>query len=68
MYVSKKQYHEHMVSMGWEERALHDRSHCDVCIGRRHTKERQATARETRSMIADMCGTSYAAAKRDMGI
>jgi hypothetical protein len=27
-----------------------------------------ATKRETRQMIADICGTSYAAAKRDMGL
>ena len=65
--VSKKTYHEHMLSMGWEERAQHDRSHCDICIGRRRTKERNANARERREVISDMCGTSYAAAMRDMG-
>ena len=30
--------------------------------------KRNADERERRSIIAEMCGTSYAAAKRDMGI
>lgn len=30
--------------------------------------QRNADARERRSIIADICGTSYAEAKRDMGL
>jgi hypothetical protein len=68
MRVSKAQFHEHVVAMGWEERAMHDRAHCDICIGRIKTKRDAMAMRERRAMIADMCGTSYAAAKRDMGL
>ena len=68
MTVSRKTYHEHMINMSWEERALHDRAHCDICIGRSKTKARNAGARARREIISNICGTSYAVAKRDMGL
>jgi hypothetical protein len=68
MHVSKATYLEHKASMTMDEHAGHDRHSCPICIGRAKTKARNAFARERREMISDMCGTSYAAAKRDMGL
>jgi hypothetical protein len=68
MRVSKAQYLEHVAGMSTQGRVEHDKARCNICIGRIKTKRAAMAMRERRAMIADMCGTSYAAAKRDMGL
>jgi hypothetical protein len=67
--VSRNHYQQHRVDLSENKSDIpHDWRSCPICQGRHKTILQQKKRRETRSMIADMCGTSYAAAKRDMGL
>lgn len=47
---------------------LHKIEKCRVCINRSRTISANANARAKNEILRDLCGTSAAAARRDMGL
>ena len=77
--MTKQKWFEHIdtlilrPSMGGNEEEYKTflRSHipdCPVCQARRKTKKRSFTEKIKRDRVRNICGTSYAAAKRDGSI